>query len=436
MPNRAPNGRFIRLEDRICHHCLRTFPVSDGEAAPTGTHWYCQTCIDLYDVLRTCPECGSRYENPGGSGNIYAAAPPFPRIHRRCCRSCAEHYSYSCTDCGDRFTLTDDGGSVAGSSGPACSGCYSSFSQPIVMSNPCPQRSSGGRDRSENPPAIPRYPEKPTRSILCRRPFGLEVETINAANYSLAISSLAPGMEQVYDGSINHDGYGAEIVTPILQGDDGLEVIKGICEIPLEMNNSCGIHLHIGTGDYTWRDLRKLVVFAMKLQDEIFMLVPKQRRTSRYCKKLGRAVGLLLLAKSRDEFLSSFFAISLDYMAQHKAIAKAKMVQAQKYHLWVGGQQVPPGSRYIWCNICSWYYRGTIEIRLLEGTTNYERIKHWIWLWQYILLWLEGHTMAEVVEVRLLKDILPEALRRYWKCVESLEELEKSIRQISASSPT
>jgi hypothetical protein len=62
---------------------------------------------------------------------------------------------------------------------------------------------------------------------------------------------LRPHWKITTDASIGYDN--AEIVSPILRGDDGLEQVKKLCRLiddwGCRVNRGCGHHVHVGVRD-------------------------------------------------------------------------------------------------------------------------------------------------------------------------------------------
>ena len=95
----------------------------------------------------------------------------------------------------------------------------------------------------------------------------------------------------VTDSSIS--GAGSELVSPVLSGKDGLQEVKTILDalntIPnVNVNKSCGLHVHHGIPDATPEMLRNLVTFYGRCEELIDEMVPPSRRANnnRYCRSM------------------------------------------------------------------------------------------------------------------------------------------------------
>lgn len=175
----------------------------------------------------------------------------------------------------------------------------------------------------------------------------------------------------VSDGSLPDTGF--EINTAPANGDLFVNQITEICS-SLEkdyanVNDDCGLHVHIDARDFTYYDLRRFVLLYERIEPALFEMMPYSRRESNYCKPCGR---LYADAARTNRF---------------PKIYKGKLIQA------VYGLEAsrPPrdvkhnDARYHALNLHSWFYRGTIECRLHTGTINPKKIIAWSKLWASIL---------------------------------------------------
>lgn len=127
--------------------------------------------------------------------------------------------------------------------------------------------------------------------------FGIEIEClIPAANcpavggyhQGTQVADLPEGWNAQYDGSIRtRRGFqGAEIVSPILKGEDGIRQIKIVCEwlkrVGAKVNKSTGLHVHVGyTADLEQRN--RIVTVAANFEKAIYASTgTKTRERNRY----------------------------------------------------------------------------------------------------------------------------------------------------------
>ncbi len=187
--------------------------------------------------------------------------------------------------------------------------------------------------------------------------FGIEIECYNVkkADLQAAIQNRGLNCETelynhttashwkiISDGSIR--GYrGAEIVSPILNGSEGLQQVSLVCdaleEIGAKVNSSCGFHVHHEASNLTVKQMKNLIKMYARCEDVIDSFMPPSRRAS-----------------------------NNSYCASTK-----NLVRTLSHHSNLQGY-----SRYTKLNFQSWYRQGTVEFRQHSGTTDYNKISNWI----------------------------------------------------------
>lgn len=117
------------------------------------------------------------------------------------------------------------------------------------------------------------YPKKIVRNI----------ETIK--EYTAEVVRL----DQTSDGSVSTSMCSVEFVSPILSGPTGEDFIKktvkSIRKNGVTVNSTCGMHVHVDTSEYDpeSQDYQKLFGLYFAFENILFSLVPKTRKTNRYC---------------------------------------------------------------------------------------------------------------------------------------------------------
>lgn len=181
--------------------------------------------------------------------------------------------------------------------------------------------------------------------------FGIEIEFFGVDHSLLAAKIRERGIgcnvegynhsvrnhwKIVNDSSI-YGNFSGELVSPILNGEEGLRQVEIVCEVLGEcnakVNRSCGLHVHHDAADFKVSQLKNFVDFYKKCEIEIDKMMPASRRgeTNSYCKSVLNA--------EKEEFLED---------------------------------------RYYKVNLTSFYRHGTIEFRHHSGTVEFEKIKNWI----------------------------------------------------------
>ena len=196
------------------------------------------------------------------------------------------------------------------------------------------------------------------------RTFGVEIEIANfdtSHNGSDGMLSRirAEGWTVKRDGSIRGERP-YEVVSPVLQGQAGKASLKRVTDILNEhntmVNKTCGLHVHIGVGDWNWRNLRKLTAMCHRYEDIIYAMLPASRETeSFYSKRMRFASSDIDGVKSMRDF---------QQMAQNRRSDGS----------WTDS------ARYYGLNLTSYWQHGTVEFRYHSATTSFEKIWNWILL--------------------------------------------------------
>lgn len=132
--------------------------------------------------------------------------------------------------------------------------------------------------------------------------FGCEFEltipagTIQVGGYhnGRSIPGFPPGWNAQSDGSIavSIPGHvGAEIVSPILRGADGLQQIKDVLArlnaMGARVNRSCGFHVHVGFPTQVVDKLGNLVYLVSNLEKAFYASTgTKNRERNQYCRSV------------------------------------------------------------------------------------------------------------------------------------------------------
>ncbi|WP_400194047.1 amidoligase family protein [Hymenobacter sp. B81] len=207
-------------------------------------------------------------------------------------------------------------------------------------------------------------PTTPTRR------FGVEIEAYGPARATLLAELEAQGLEArgedynhttrphwkiVSDGSVRGTNP-FELVSPVLAGLEGLEQVRNACRAlnttNAQVNNSCGLHVHIDARDLSIEHLRRVCLNYLRLERTIDQVMPAERRANAnsYCMSIQR--GRTLAAAEA--------AINAATTAQELARA------------------INGNSRYYKVNLQSFFRHGTIEFRQHSGSTNADKIVFWV----------------------------------------------------------
>jgi len=204
------------------------------------------------------------------------------------------------------------------------------------------------------------------------RKFGIEIEFVGACKYEVAAAINAQGIDCqveyynhttrphwkiVSDSSLDSiRGYAAELVSPILEGEDGVLQLKTVVDAlnsveGVTVNRSCGLHVHLNCADLNVKEIQKIYERYAQYEEQIDLCMPRSRRGSlHWCKTLkdGGNVASVKRAKKKENIahmLGRYYKVNLTQIAQ----------------------------------------RGAIEFRQHSGTTDFAKIYNWLsFLMQFV----------------------------------------------------
>ena len=196
------------------------------------------------------------------------------------------------------------------------------------------------------------------------RKFGVELELVgismttatNALNLA-GVPAINAGYTHqtmaswkvVSDGSLRDESPylgTCEVVSPVLQGEDGIEQIRKACaalqSAGAKVNQTCGLHVHIDGAGMQPSQVLNILARYSKYESQIDGFMPSDRRANNYCRTL----------RGIPERISQ----NLD----------------------VVGMAYRMGSRYFKVNLESWARHGTVEFRQHGGTVESTKIIAWV----------------------------------------------------------
>jgi len=215
----------------ICSKCQKNgIPAGDMTTTYNGDR-VCKDCLN--EFYYKCFNCGEFYPN-----NTELIGTD----DKKYCEVCWGEHFFVCECCDgtfDRDDLCVSGGENL------CQDCYSDsddYPEEDILSTANEQTT--------------KFQNKQKGSFICsRRTFGVELELLgNARDVRLSIDE-AFGITR--DGSIQPSGdfdNSFELVSPILRGKAGELALINVCEIlninDIGINNTCGMHIHLGARDF------------------------------------------------------------------------------------------------------------------------------------------------------------------------------------------
>ena len=204
--------------------------------------------------------------------------------------------------------------------------------------------------------------------------FGIEIEAIAPSNMGRAdlaqqISHLAavecvyegynhttrPHWKVVTDASLSGDGVCFEVVSPILDGEDGLaqvtRVMDALDRLECTVNRSCGLHVHHDATEWGVKEIKNVSRLWLKYESAVDQIMPASRRgnAGRWCRSnLRTSLARQLAEVSRSAGISAVI------------------------------ESMSGGSRYYKLNLSSKFVHGTVEFRQHSGTVSAEKAVNWV----------------------------------------------------------
>lgn len=196
--------------------------------------------------------------------------------------------------------------------------------------------------------------------------FGVELELLAPVSLhdirEMLDTNLFGTWSVVPDGSLQSDigFYAMEIVSPILQGEAGIFALTAVTNLlkakGCRVNNSCGMHVHIGVRGMKPTRLRKIAVAFLNSEHNFDELVPPGRNVNRYCRS-NQGVSL-----RQHEQLETATSVSMLGVCMNGGNS------TQHYNNY----------RYHKLNFQSFVRHGTIEFRQHGGTVESEKAVAWV----------------------------------------------------------
>lgn len=171
-----------------------------------------------------------------------------------------------------------------------------------------------------------------------------------------------------------------EIVSPVLQGENGWYQLLTMCEVFAQVgftvNKSCGTHVHIGCISEAWSTIANVVVTYHNAQEAYDSIVaPSRRGVVHWCKPYS-CQELACIANS---------TCPEDVFEGRGVCADAR-------------QCTYPSSRYHAVNLVNMAKpRKTVEFRQHGGTVDFEKISRWIQDKMELITWCRSNRLTEPV---------------------------------------
>lgn len=445
MPGNDNNGARVTETNQstggnwVCPYCEDTFGASDS---PCEKCKACDFCCEAWQCsgckIKACGEkaakCDSCYNCPGcckcwtctKCTRKRLTAKPACELCNYCTEGCCR--CKSCPNCRRKY---------AQENGNFCRDCH--------ICNTCCQ--CHGIDRY-NPETITfhdvektyKFPKLGFRTNPSKRYIAAEIE-IGVANQDKTTEIL--DTIKKWGGSIVDDGSlpkptGFEINTAPANGELYVKQINEICEAlekqQCKITPECGLHVHVDARDFSYTDLKKLLILYEQIEPGIFSIIAPDRVNSTFCRPCGGAFAKGLQTVKPDDLKTRIIG-NVYGLGENPIITSNSMeeIRRHKYN----------NSRYSAMNVHSWFMtgRGTIESRVHQGTKSPKHIINWGILWAGILDYavktpesdiinMKGSSVEKLVEVAPTNDVKEwvVARREYFANYSK----QKGIRQLTA----
>lgn len=209
--------------------------------------------------------------------------------------------------------------------------------------------------------------------------FGVEMECfVNRG--AIRTAAEQTGMNYEYEGYNHRDGHDyfkfvtdgsvrgmadpIECVSPVLSGVDGKRALKNACKTlntaGANINQTCGLHVHIGAAKLTAKQYCNVFVNYAYLEAVIDTFMAPSRRAN-----------------------NAYYATTLQ---DH--------IYNLEYATSVDGVRSILGSRYHKVNAESYARHKTIEFRQHAGTTNFDKIINWVNFCGKLVVWSKTHRLT------------------------------------------
>ncbi len=226
-----------------------------------------------------------------------------------------------------------------------------------------------------------------------KRFISLEVEVSEGDGQSVHDTCMKYSDAIVEDGSLPDSGW--ELNMNPSQGDVFVEhcndIAKGLKIGEACVDSSCGMHCHVDARDYGWFDLFKLIKLYSIVENGMFSIVSPSRKQGQYSKPCRDLFSSCSNFKTfKVDLMSALYDYSVPVKGKRKSQDGNSHIYFTNYNsgkahknshgspkVLAARSEKYNGARYSALNIHSYFYRGTIEFRHHQGTTQASKMIHW-----------------------------------------------------------
>jgi hypothetical protein len=219
--------------------------------------------------------------------------------------------------------------------------------------------------------------------------------------WKLCEQSGLPNWQIKKDGSCGH-----ELVSPKLQGQNGLNILMEICmlcqraakdfEQERIVGFDTGVHYHFDASHYDYRFLRNIVVIMAAIEPLILLMNPRERNNLCYAGPMN--INLYQMIRARDEI-----DLTEQWFRHYNGNPVANSHQGNYgVKFWNGSGKNPHKydyTRYHGFNLVAYWHHRTVEFRYTHGTFNQEIIYEYFRIYHKIVEAAASMKMADIMSV-------------------------------------
>lgn len=184
-----------------------------------------------------------------------------------------------------------------------------------------------------------------------------------------------------------HTKYGAELISPILSGIEGLVQVYHAFELLNELegvniDETCGFHVHHGVeqGAYNCEQLKQLVGLVHPMESLFYLLIPGERQNRTTCRPMEIDVKAFL--KECDPICGP----------DNCRLKRLWYSLENRYDPLQAKHPRYDTTRYHGLNLHSYWYRSTIEFRYHSAVLHHiDEAMQWIIFSQFLVEMSQGH---------------------------------------------
>ena len=380
-----------------CVSCRKLFQQSSAVATRNGLA--CPKCLAKHFV--TCDSCG---------GYVHRLSSLVKTTSGLTCVHCRQTKFFECQRCGQlvhrRNILT-------------CPQSKQTFCNECGLSCHCDSHTYGENraDPVWRPTAKDRFVGDELGGFLSARFVGVELEAEGGRRYEAA-DNVPAACGIAYDGSLRGDE-AIEVQTPPASGDALTRMLKETTSnmrgAGYRTSTRCGSHIHIDIEDLKGNGglLADLFRTYYAVEDILYSTLPTSRWHNKYCLQLR-------LNYHYTDFNTRDIS-SLDKRWYKNGDDKAVYLLKQK--------RAANPTRYTGVNFHSIFYRGTLELRHLNGTLSFTKLQNWINFNMAIIGYASTRFDSGEMKSLLSRKMSPEKLTKFYQVFNLTSELFNYVNQ-------